>query len=307
MPYVNPSRNQALGCHKAKLCSLPSSPSSVVLFHFPARKTLASQVPLHQNFTDRLVCSASCSAFLSIGFNLSLVIKIKKLVNLNKLIYTIKALWFEWMPCSVSFRRVGFFLFTQQWTRNISYERIFMLRNISVPSPLSQERNTTLFCYIPPVSFPSVKDILNKHDIQEDQLSPLSRATMRVCFLYYCRIRELLNATIGDVVSPDRVVLHGLKHSNSYVIYLPGLSAQILRSDCTDKSIVLFPISYMKLYRDAVRVGAYLFHDGGKNKKRLHAARYAFCAAASLLVMDSEFPALLRHKSSKSYLSYTSK
>lgn len=179
-----------------------------------------------------------------------------------------------------------------------------MVRTHSGISPLDGARNTTLYCYRAPADFPSITSILNAPDVREEQLSPTSRVTMQVCFLYHCRIREILNAQSTDIVHPDRVVLHGLKRSNSYVIYLPGLSAQVQAVAANGSPFSLFPISYAKLYRDAVRVGIRHIHKDGKNCKRLHSARYAFVASVSRLVLDSEKPGLMRHRSNKSISYY---
>lgn len=163
-----------------------------------------------------------------------------------------------------------------------------------------------MYCYTDHNILPSVKSLLNDQTIAEELLSPLSRVTMQVCFLYHCRINEVLNATISDVVHPDRVVLYGLKHSNSYIIYLPGLSSQISKAEITSDTVPLFPVSYIKLYRDAVRVGVRFITEGGKNSKRLHASRYVFCKSIKVGVVDKTASELMRHKSAKSLLFYQS-
>lgn len=174
----------------------------------------------------------------------------------------------------------------------------------SVPSPLHRACNTTLFCYTPPNSFPPVNVILGDSTIADYLLSPLSRVTMQVCFLYFCRVQELLNAVAGDIVDPDRLVCHGLKRSHSYVVYLPGLSEQIYKSGITDPSTVLFPTTYIKLYRDAVRIGISYHVSGSVNNRILHCARYIFSKQSLKSVRGSELAGVLRHRSLKNYLYY---
>lgn len=181
-----------------------------------------------------------------------------------------------------------------------------MIATPSVPSPLPQARNSTLFYYQAHNLFPSVKCILNAPDIKDHLLSPLSRVVLQICFLYFCRISEVLNANSSDIIHPDRVVLHGLKRSNSYIIYLPGLSAQIAKLKAPCSSFPLFPISYTKLYRDAVRVGVHYLHKGLQNAKRLHAARYIFAKQVSNKITDKELAGLLRHRSLSSLSFYKS-
>lgn len=176
----------------------------------------------------------------------------------------------------------------------------------SVTSALIKARNTTLYCYTDPHILPSVKSLLGDYSIAEELLSPLSRVTLQVCFLYHCRIREVLNATLGDVVHPDRVVFHGVKRSLSYIVYLPGLSKQVSQIVDVDKGIPIFPITYIKLYRDAVRAGIRFRPKGSKNFKRLHSSRYTFCQSLEVDVPDSEMSGLMRHKSLKSVEFYKS-
>lgn len=175
---------------------------------------------------------------------------------------------------------------------------------LSVPSPLHQACNSTLYYYSDNNQLPSIAGLLNAPSIKEQLLSPLSRVTMQVCFLYFCRICEVLNATVNDVIYPDRVVLHGAKRSNSYVVYLPGISEQILQIEAPRGSLPLFPISYSKLYRDAVRIGINMHVSDSTSLRRLHAARYAFSKSSVNSIVGSELAGVLRHRSLRNYSFY---
>ena len=187
---------------------------------------------------------------------------------------------------------------------NEYFRRQILLVTHSAISPLPSARNTTLFNYSPPANFPSVRSLLGLPEIKEDLLSPKSRAILQICFLYHCRITEVLHVELSAVIHPDRVILHGAKRSNSYAIYLPGLSEQIYSTEVVDPKVRLFQVSYSKLYRDAVRVGINYRKKSGGNSKRLHSARYIFSNQALPVVDEKELPGLLRHKSNKNYLSY---
>lgn len=174
----------------------------------------------------------------------------------------------------------------------------------SVLSPLPSACKTTLFNYTPPYPLPSIRSLLCMPAVQEQLLSPKSRVTLQICFLYYCRASELLHVSDQDVLHPDRVVLRGVKHSNCYVIYLPGLSAQLNSIGSSDGPFRLFQTSYIKLYRDAVRVGINYHQPGCSNVKRLHSSRYVFSKQAINIVKNEDMPALLRHKSNTNYQFY---
>lgn len=127
---------------------------------------------------------------------------------------------------------------------------------------------------------------------------------MQVCFLYFSRIVEVLNAKLSDIIQPDRVILHGAKRSNSYVVYLPGLSKQVLQAKVVNKQAPLFPIPYIKLYRDAVRIGISVRVKDSSNNRRLHCARYVFSKQSLKSINGSELGQVLRHRSNKNYSSY---
>lgn len=179
-----------------------------------------------------------------------------------------------------------------------------MIRTHSGITPLSRACNTTVFSYTDHNQLPSITSLLDLPDIKEHELSPLSRVTMKVIFLFHARVTEVLNVRVKDILYPDRAVCRGIKHSHSYVVYLPGLSEQIHSTQNVKPETPLFPVTYLKLYRDAVRVGINYHHKNGTNVKRLHSARYAFCKSVSQLVKDSELAGLLRHKSNSSFLFY---
>jgi len=181
-----------------------------------------------------------------------------------------------------------------------------IFRTVSAPSSLLPARNTTLYYYQTPTVVPSIKSILGDQSIAEELLSPLCRSTIQVCFLFNCRIQEVLNARICDIVHPDRVVFHGLKRSSSYIVYLPGLSDQVSQWPDAVAETVIFPITYLKLYRAACRAGISHFIKGGANRRRLHSSRYLLAKKLVNQVDDKDMSDILRHRSASS-LSYYQK
>ena len=179
-----------------------------------------------------------------------------------------------------------------------------LLGSPSVLSPLDSGRNSTMFYYTLPIGLPTIQKLLDNRTIREELLSPLSKSCMTVCFLYYARIQEILNCTVSDVVHPDRVVVHGLKKSMSYIIFLPGLTKQMSIYKDLHGASKLFPTTYIKLYRDSLKIGLQFEKTNNKNKKRLHASRYIFAKKAMSCTKVGELTSLLRHKNSHNYLYY---
>lgn len=182
-----------------------------------------------------------------------------------------------------------------------------MLRNSLIPSSIDSARNNTSFYYCVDTLFPSLNSILNMPDSCLSSLSPLSRSCLSVCFFFYMRVGELLRLLVSDCISPDRVVVRSLKRSNPYVIFLPGLSSRLACAGDLPSSTRLFPSSYMRLYRDCLRVGISFRDSGSSNSHVLHCARYIFARQVSPLLDDSGVAAVLRHRSLSSGLFYTQK
>lgn len=173
----------------------------------------------------------------------------------------------------------------------------------SAPSPLDRVRNTTLYCYRPDPQFPPVKILLNDISINESLMHPIARLVCQLCCLYFCRINEVLSLTIANIIHPDRVLCPGSKRGSAYILYLPGLSDQVSLLNFPESSLPLFPISYIKCYRNFIRAGIVSRKEGRKNFIRCHVGRYK---VAELRQKGFELSALsdVLHHKSKSSLSY---
>lgn len=179
-----------------------------------------------------------------------------------------------------------------------------MLRSLSGSTALLQACNTTSYYYRANNSLPSLARILNRRDLHDGLLSPICRTTIQVCLLYYCRIQELLNATVADVIEPDRVLIRGLKKSLDYIIFLPGLSHQIEQWKNKKNFTKLFPVTYMKLYRSILVANLGSQKIKKKNTKRLHQARYDLVADLIGRTGETNISAILRHRSRSSLQYY---
>lgn len=179
-----------------------------------------------------------------------------------------------------------------------------LLRTHSESAPFNRARNTTLYFYRGNTILPDIKDILDRRDIHINLLPLICQVPIQVCLLYYCRIQELLNTTISDVLYPDRVLLKGLKKSSDYIIYLPDLSRQIDQWEHKNNMTMLFPVSYNKLYRSIVRAGIGKKINGSSNKKRLHIGRYDIINKLTGRVTDLNASSILRHRSRSSLQYY---
>jgi len=174
----------------------------------------------------------------------------------------------------------------------------------STPTPLDHACNTTLFYYTPNPGLPPIKDLLHDCSIRDDLLSPYVRGILQVCFLYHCRVSELLLVSFSDIIHPDRVICTGLKRSNSYVIYLPGLSAQIDTCNIIHESDKLFQATYSNLYRSCLRAGIRLDTHDSKTTKRLHVARFLFCKDAIKITDEANVSQCMRHRALSSLQYY---
>lgn len=173
----------------------------------------------------------------------------------------------------------------------------------SVPSGVLKACNTTSYYYTDHNVLPDLNQLLGRSDTHENLLSPLCKVAIKVCLLYYCRIQELLNVTVSDLVNPDRALLKGLKGSSDYIIYLPGLTKQISAWENKRNNTKLFPVSYVNLYRSMLRAVPGSPKIKQRNTKRLHQSRYQIVADLIGRTSEANVSAILRHRSGFS-LSY---
>jgi len=176
--------------------------------------------------------------------------------------------------------------------------------NKTVPSSLFSARNTTLFYYTVPENFPTVNQVLGSNVGSNERLHTPLMSLLQVCFLYYCRISELLSLTVSHVVYPDRAVCIGVKNSCSYLIYLPGISSQLDNTEGLKPCTKLFPFTYMQCYRGAKKIGIFLSIPNKKNKKLLHSSRYIFSNGIKKEFGVDVIKDLMRHREVTSQLYY---
>lgn len=182
-----------------------------------------------------------------------------------------------------------------------------LFRSPSGASPIDRACNTTTYYTAPGGFFPSVKSILNNPSVHDDLLPNRVRTVFCIAFLYCCRISELLDCTIGDHISPDRLVCKGKKGSNSYIIYLPGLSKFVSNLANPSVNYRIFPFSYGYLYRWAVKIGIPVRLNGRNNSAVLHLSRYVFSHKCSNRLLPSVIGDCLRHRARESVSYYLNK
>jgi hypothetical protein len=174
----------------------------------------------------------------------------------------------------------------------------------SVPTPLQSVCNSTKYYYNSNAIFPDINCFTWNTPIAEELLSPIVKSALKVCLTYMSRIGEILTLTVAHICQPDRVISYGSKRSNGYLLYLPGLSSQVEKwTDCTDKT-PLFPVSYIKVYRECVKSGILLNDGEGGNNKRAHAHRYLFAREEVDKIGAAGVKIALHHKSIKSQGAY---
>ncbi len=183
-----------------------------------------------------------------------------------------------------------------------------MLNNTcSVTNPLPQARNSTMYYYRAISYLPSLKSFPWQTSIQDELLSPMQRSILQVSVLYMARIGEILSLKVKHVCHPDRVVCYGSKRGNGYMLYLPGLSAQLEEWVDRDQETKLFPATYMQVYRACVKAGI-LINDGqGKNSMKCHSHRYLFACKEKIALGSQGIKIALHHKSIESQLPYVNK
>lgn len=135
-------------------------------------------------------------------------------------------------------------------------------------------------------------------------MSPACVAALYVIVVNGIRATEYLSATIDQVMPGDRLLCFGLKGSGSYILNLPGISAQADLVKGIYPGIGVSGVSYRQLYRACVRCGFSLFVSGHKNLARTHAGRYNLVNEV-IHLGDQVASDLLHHRSGRSLHYYT--
>lgn len=177
----------------------------------------------------------------------------------------------------------------------------------SIPSPILRARNSTMYYYRLPSCFPSISTLLNTRAIEEYLLSPIVKSIVTVCFLYVCRISELLRVTVNDIIQPDRVHCRASKGGVGFMLYLPELSYQVSVAGDLPNNTHIFPCTYSQCYRQCLRAG--IRYEGTVKRvvPVLHAYRYVFAGKLHNTIEDTELRDLMHHKEVESQSYYIHK
>lgn len=178
--------------------------------------------------------------------------------------------------------------------------------NLVVPAPLQKACNSPLYCYDSNMYLNSLNRYIWPNTIIESNLSPACRSVLQVAVCYMARIGEVLSLKVKHIVDPDRVVCHGSKGSNGYVMMLPCLTDQVAEWKDATKDTPLFSPTYSQVYRGCIKALIY-FNDGeGRNVQKCHAHRYLFAQESIDNIGKEGVKIALHHKSIKSQEAYTS-
>jgi integrase len=177
------------------------------------------------------------------------------------------------------------------------------LRTLPTHRPLLSALNTALVYYVPNVTREVRASTIGAPADVLERLHPVAVAALYVIFAWNMRSAEYLRSRASDILSHDRLLIHGAKGSRSYIISLPGIEQQLgsFRISCPGMAVA--GISYHKLWTQCVKAGIGALLPNHVNASRLHLSRYSLAAELAAngeqLVSDC-----LRHRSLTSAKNY---
>jgi hypothetical protein len=118
------------------------------------------------------------------------------------------------------------------------------------------------------------------------------------------RSAELLKCTVRNLIGIDRVFIYGAKSSSNYIIVAPGIDSQFQRGQVLDDDELLFPFSYIQLYRACLKVGIGEKFKENENYSRLHMSRHLLAETVNSLAGRQAAGDILHHKSKRSVSYY---
>lgn len=133
------------------------------------------------------------------------------------------------------------------------------------------------------------------------------RDLLRIVLVYNCRICELLNAKYADVITGDRIIIYGAKHSRDYLLYLPNIS--IYKEDLDGQALQtrVWQVAYKTAYLQIKKAYNFPPVGGRKNSSIYHIGRYLVCQEIERAGIKVNYQDILRHNGAKSQLFYTKK
>jgi len=135
-------------------------------------------------------------------------------------------------------------------------------------------------------------------------LSPACSSALALIFLYGMRSAELLRCTVRCLTGLDRVFIAGAKSSSSYIIVAPGIDKQFPEVAGFSDDELLFPFSYIQLYRACLKVGVGEKFKENENYSRVHMARHVIAESVNSLAGRQAAGDILHHKSKRSVSYY---
>jgi len=175
---------------------------------------------------------------------------------------------------------------------------------LSVHSPIVSDGKTALFYYdchdlLPPLEF-LVKTPLRATNL----LNKYVLSFLQLLFIYAGRCSEFLNICSSDVLAGDRVLVRGLKHSSSYIVYLPRIYVHCFGVPRKFHPFKIFPFSYHKIYLACKKIGIVLPRSEEGNDIVTHIARYDVAQQVENFSDDFTAGQVLRHRSADSIKYY---
>jgi integrase len=151
---------------------------------------------------------------------------------------------------------------------------------------------------------PGIFGFTKKNNCECDRIV---RDLLRIILVYNCRISELLNARYSDVITGDRLIIHGVKHSRDYILYLPNISIYKEGLDEQALQTHVWQVAYKTAYLQIKRAYNFPIIGGRKNCSVYHIGRYLVCQEIERARIKVNYQDILRHNSAKSQLFYTNK
>ena len=177
------------------------------------------------------------------------------------------------------------------------------LRTPSVLTPYFSACNTPAFCYVPNMDFPSLVALLGISQAANDAIHPVCRCALRVAISSGARIGEVLRLVVGDILVIDKVWCGAEKGGVSFMIHLPGLSAQVAQWNGAGSGTRLFPCSYHACWSACVKAGIAYRLPERQNVGRTHIGRYILAEKLVNKIGINAVTEGLKHRS-KSTASY---
>lgn len=143
----------------------------------------------------------------------------------------------------------------------------------SVTTPLMYAPLSPLVLKEISTNLPTITELLSISNIRQSSMNPLHCVFLQILWCYNMRYAELHQCKPNQYLTGDRLIIYGVKNSQSYIIYVPKIYQLVEYSIYAKYDRIFQYVVYESLRQSCIKLGLPTVHMNKSNSARTHYAR----------------------------------